>query len=123
MQASPEFIMQGKHFAHSVGKNIFSDEEVTSLDTLYGRTSKPQSLGDFLSKVCAMRMPPRRVDHRMTRESTWYALCSRCSKTGRLRKYLVRAPCGCASCMTMQTREDPKSWQTSLALPTSAKEK
>ena len=53
VQAFPEFIMQGKHFAHSVDKKIFSDEEVTSLDSMYGRTSKVQSMDDFMSKVRA----------------------------------------------------------------------
>lgn len=52
VQAFPEYILQGKHFAHSVGKPIFADEEVSALDMLYGHTSHPQSMDHFMKKVC-----------------------------------------------------------------------
>ena len=51
LQEFPEFLAQGKHFAHSRGRPIFAEEEDSTLEGLYGHTSKPQSLEAFLEKV------------------------------------------------------------------------
>lgn len=52
VQAFPEFILQGKHFCHSVGRPVFADEEVSALDMMYGHTSHPQPMEHFMKKVC-----------------------------------------------------------------------
>jgi hypothetical protein len=53
MQAFPEFISQGKHFAFSCGKDFFADEESAELHHLYTRTAEPQSLQDLVNQARA----------------------------------------------------------------------
>lgn len=52
MQAFPEFLLQGKHFAYSLHAPFFADEESSALVTLYGGTAHPQPLDDWMQKVC-----------------------------------------------------------------------
>eukprot|EP00892_Ulva_mutabilis_P010317 jgi/Ulvmu1/7658/UM038_0087.1 len=46
----PEFLAQGKHFAHSLGKPIFAEMEDSTLEGMYGHSSHAQSLEDFLDR-------------------------------------------------------------------------
>lgn len=51
MQTFPQFLYQGKHIAHSLGKMDFADQEDSSLDEMYGRHMHNRATGAFIKKV------------------------------------------------------------------------
>lgn len=53
LQAFPEYLLQLRHFALSVDKDIFADHEETSLDELYCHTDQARALKNIINKVCS----------------------------------------------------------------------
>lgn len=101
MQAFAEFLWQGKQFAYSVDKQMFADEENCCLEKMYRRMSLPQSMDEFLRKVCSSSQflvaPAER--HRLWLLEgpglQWNAACSKCGRRMWPWSPRQRVLCGC----------------------------